>query len=376
MASNFGTLFRISTWGESHGPGITAILEGMPANVTLDKDFIDSKLKERQQGYGRGGRQKIETDTVDFLSGVRHGKTLGGPITSFIKNKDYENWKDVMNPLPVKISKEKLSEARYQSIHQPRPGHADLAGAQKYHQEDIRIILERASARDTCARVAIGAICMEFLKNFGIKLDRKIISLGEVAINSKEINKAAEKAIDAARERKTTLGGIYEVIVTGVPVGLGSFVTPDRKLDGRIAQQILSIQAHKGIEIGDGFAGASRIGHEVHDPIVIKGGKITRSTNHAGGIEGGMSNGQPIIVRAAMKPIATLYDPLPTVDLKTMKSVEAHIERSDICALEAAAVIGESAVAFVIAQAFLEKFGGDSLEEVKEHFQGYKPLYS
>jgi chorismate synthase len=362
--------------GESHGPGIVATLEGLPANVILDKNFIDSKLKERQQGYGRGGRQKIETDQVDFLSGVRHGKSLGGPITSFIKNKDYENWSEVMNPLPVNIDPQKLKEARYQSIHQPRPGHADLAGAQKYHQTDIRNILERASARDTCARVAIGAICMEFLKNFGISFDRKILFLGNVPVNSKTINAQAEKAIDAAREAKTTLGGIYEITVTGVPVGLGSFVTPERKLDGRIAQQIMSIQAHKGVQIGDGFEAAMRTGHEAHDAIVLENKKIKRVTNHAGGIEGGMSNGETIVVKAAMKPIATLYRPLPTVDLQTMQAVEAHIERSDICALEAATVIGESAVAFVIAQAFLEKFGGDSLEEVVAHFRSYRPLYS
>lgn len=357
--------------GESHGPGISFVLEGMPANIGVHKPFIDSKLSERQQGYGRGGRQKIETDQIEFLGGVRHGKTLGGPIVAAVFNKDYKNWEDIMNPLPVDASKLKSTEPKYKKITQPRPGHADLAGYIKYHQKDIRNILERASARDTCARVAIGAICIDFLKQFGIEFDRKIVSLGPVQIGAKKINKAAEKAIDEARERKTTLGGIYEVIVTGVPVGLGSFVTPDRKLDGRLAQQVLSIQAHKGIEIGDGFAGASRIGHEVHDAIVLKGKKIARSSNHAGGIEGGMSNGEPIVVRAAMKPIATLYDPLPTVDLETMKEVKAHIERSDICALEAATVIGEAAVAFVIADAFLEKFGGDSLEEVKAHFKSF-----
>ncbi|MFH1858071.1 MAG: chorismate synthase, partial [Candidatus Omnitrophota bacterium] len=331
-------------------------------------------LARRQVGFGRGGRMQIEKDRVELLSGVRGGMTLGSPIALLIQNRDFK-----IHELP-KVTK-------------PRPGHADLAGALKYAHADIRNVLERSSARETAARTAVGAVCKMLLREFGIDMMSHVIRIGGVAADTrklslKEIRENAESSevrcadpaaskrmageIAKAKEDGDTLGGVFEVIVTGVPAGLGSHVHYDRKLDGRLARAILSIQAMKAVEIGDGVANAQKRGSEVHDPIFYNSKKgFYRSSNHSGGIEGGMSNGEPILLRAYMKPIATLLKPLPSVDIATKQPVEATVERSDVCAVPAAGVIGEAVVAFEIADCFLEKFGGDSLRETKRNYEGY-----
>ena len=339
-------MLRFLTAGESHGPALVAILEGMVSNLPLAEDEITTELKRRQGGLGRSARMELEKDKARILSGVRGGKTIGSPISILIENAD--------------------SKDRPEIVTKVRPGHADLAGIQKYNQSDVRNILERASARETAARVAVSAVAKKFLAQFGIKLESKVLSIGGESDGSKW-----NALVERTSEEGNSLGGIFEVSISGVPVGLGSHVHFDRKLDGRLAQAFMSIQAIKGVEIGLGFSVAGKKGTEVHDEIFFAGGKYFHKTNNAGGIEGGMSNGETIVIRAAMKPIATIKTPLDSVDIASKSACKAHFERADVCAVHAAAVIGESAAAFVIAEAFLEKFGGDSLEETKTHFDSF-----
>jgi chorismate synthase len=377
--------FRFLTAGESHGKGLVAIIEGMVAGLPVSEDYIAQDLKRRQAGYGRSTRMKIEQDKAEIISGVRHGLTIGSPISLLIWNRVWEEWQEIMSVTPV--------SKKIQPITTPRPGHADLAGITKYGVEDIRLILERASARETAARVAVGAVARRFLDEFGITIHSHTIRIGKnqakqpKSINWKRIEKSpvrcadatAEKAmmaaIDDAKAKGDTLGGIFEVVAAGVPVGLGSHVQWDRRLNGQIAQAIMSIPAVKGVEIGGGFSTAGAKGSQVQDVIEAgpKGDALPwyRATNNAGGIEGGISNGEPIVVRAAVKPIATLGKPLPSVDLRTGKKAEAHYERSDICVVPAAGVIGEAMLAVVLTSAILEKFGGDHLKETWVNYKNY-----
>ena len=349
-------MLRYLTAGESHGKALVAILEGMPANLVLLAEDINADLARRQQGYGRGGRMKIETDQVDIFSGVRFGKTLGSPISLVIANKDWENWHAKMSVAPN-------AEAEADKVTTLRPGHADFAGTQKYNQDDIRNILERSSARETAMRVAVGAVAKKMLKEFDIEISSKIVEIG-----GQQVEHHTE-VIEAAKQAGDSVGGIFEVKALNVPVGLGSHVHYDRKLDAALADAIMSIQAIKGVEIGLGFGAAKLPGSKVHDAFYVdKDSEIIRKTENAGGIEGGMSNGQPIVIRAAMKPIPTLMNPLASVDMTTKKEAKAHVERADICAIEAAAVVGEAVVAFELAKFFLEKFGGDSIEEIRAHY--------
>jgi chorismate synthase len=389
----FVSVFRYLSAGESHGPQLTAIIEGLPAGIAIRADGVNRELARRQQGYGRGGRMKIETDTVEILSGVRWGATLGSPLTLVVKNRDWENWSGKMSPLP---------EDRDESIAvtRPRPGHADLTGTLKYDHADVRNVLERSSARETAVRVAVGAVAKQLLGEFGIRVGGFVSRIGAVsapppALPFEELWLAAagselfccdraadepmKKAIDAAKAAGDTLGGVVEVQVIGCPPGLGSYTHWDRKLDARLAMALMSIQAIKGVEVGMGFGVAERPGSRVHDeifhdPAAVKAGAMCpyyRATNNAGGIEGGMTNGEPVLVRAAMKPIPTLYKPLRSVDMKTHEPFEAAVERSDTCAVPAALVVAEAVVAIEIAAAFLEKFGGDSLIEIRRNFHGY-----
>ena len=379
-------LLRYLSAGESHGPALTVVIDGFPSNVTIRKEKIDEQLRRRQQGYGRGYRQQIESDEVQVTSGLRFGKTLGTPITLVVQNRDYKNWTAKMAPFGDKP--EDLKE-----IYRPRPGHADLAGAIKYDHEDIRNVLERASARNTATLVAAGALARQLLEHFGIRITAHVVELCDVKAaqfpdtleelearaNASPVRCADEAAakrmmarIDEAKAAGDTVGGIFEVIVHGCPIGLGSYAQPDRKLDGKLAAALMSIQAIKGVEIGLGFEAARRMGSKVHDPILYDGTRYIRSHNGAGGLEGGVTNGEDIVIRAAMKPISTLYNPLPSVNMKTKEPEPAAIERSDICALPAASVVGENAVAWVIADAFLEKFGGDSLEQIEDAFRAYQ----
>lgn len=344
-------MLRFLTAGESHGKALLAILEGMVANLPLSPDDINPELSRRQEGYGRGGRMKIEKDAVEIVAGMRKGKTMGSPIALLIPNRSTELFEQIVTV--------------------PRPGHADLAGALKYNQNDIRNVLERASARETAARVAVGAVCRKFLSEFKISISSSIVHIGGKLQNSEW-----EAAIDKARENGDSLGGVFEVRVEGVPPGLGSFMQWDRRLDGRLALALTSIPAVKGVEIGLGFEQAKLPGSKVHDEIYYKDGKFFHKTNNAGGLEGGVTNGEPIILKAAMKPISTLVKPLKSVDLKTKEAVEAHVERSDVCAVEAAGVVGEAVSAFEIANAFLEKFGGDGLEETRDNFLAYQKRMS
>jgi len=379
-------MLRYLTSGESHGKALGAILEGMVANLTLSSEDINKELARRQMGYGRGERMKIEKDEVEILSGVRLGKTLGSPIALLIKNKDWENWEDVMS---VESAKQKV-----EAVTNLRPGHADLAGCLKYNQKDVRNILERASARETAVRVAVGAIAKRFLSEFSIVVGSHVVQIGEarseIGDRGLEILKKSEKSdvrcaddkaskqmmaeIDKAGKDGDSLGGIFEVVVLGCPPGLGSHVHWDRKLKTRLAAALMSIQAVKGTEIGLGFESASLPGSKVHDEIFYEKGKFVHKTNNAGGIEGGITNGEPIILRAAVKPISTLKKPLKSVDLSTKKQVQAHVERADVCAVPAAGVVGEAVIALEIANAVLEKFGGDSLEEIKLNFKNYLDL--
>ncbi|MFL5539754.1 MAG: chorismate synthase [Longimicrobiaceae bacterium] len=385
--------FRFTTAGESHGPALAALVEGVPAGVPLAADAIDAELRRRQGGYGRGGRMRIESDRAEILSGVRHGETLGSPVTLLVRNRDWENWTAAMSPSPVENADDDQAMRR---VFFPRPGHADLVGALKYDRADARDILERASARETAARVAAGAVAKALLGAVGISVGSHVVALGGVVAQRadalpEELNAASDPspvrcldaeaegrmidAIDAAKAAGDTLGGVVEVVARGVPAGLGSHVAWDRKLDGRLAGALMSIQAIKGVEVGLGFEAAARPGSRVHDAIVLggsaQGGGYGRVGNNAGGLEGGISTGQPIVVRAAMKPISTLMRPLRTVDLRTGEPAEAVRERSDVCAVPAAGVVAEAMVALVLADALLEKVGGDSLAEVRRNLEGY-----
>lgn len=349
------TNFRYLTAGESHGKCLTAIIEGIPSGFEISPDFINNELKRRQGGYGRGGRMKIETDTVEITSGIRFGKTLGSPITLVIQNKDFENWEKIMSANPKDITDEKAFTTY-------RPGHADYAGSIKYNQKDLRNILERSSARKTAIEVAVGAVAKQILKEFDIKGHSNIIRIG-----NGRTEEEFKQEIDKAKEAGDTVGGKIEVIYENIPVGLGSFVQWDRKIDGKIAQAVMSIPAVKSVSIGNHHAYKMR-GSEFHDEMYVKDGKIYRKTNNAGGVEGGMTNGENLVVTAVMKPIPTLRKPLNTVDSNTMEETEAHFERSDTCAVEACAVVAEARIACVLADEFLNKFGGDSLKEIKSRF--------
>ncbi|HEX8834497.1 MAG TPA: chorismate synthase [Abditibacteriaceae bacterium] len=384
--------FRFLTAGESHGPALTAIIEGMPAGVPLLAEQVDVHLARRQTGYGRGGRMKIETDRATFSAGVRHGKTIGSPVTMTVPNRDYASWDDAMNPAPVPPYP--LDTVKRRPIEVPRPGHVDYAGGIKYRTlHDMRNILERASARETTMRVAAGSVARALLEACDIFIGSHVIEIGGVRPEigprpaAREINAIADESsvrclnpdaakemetrIDTAREAGDTVGGIFEVVVDGLPVGLGSHVHWDRKLDGRLAQALMSIHAMKGVEIGLGFETARLSGSEVHDPF-HPGEPIARSRNNAGGLEGGVTNGEPLVCRVAMKPISTLMKALPSVNVNTGAETGAHVERSDYCAVPAAGVVGEAMVAIVLADALLEKFGGDSLEELHERLARHR----
>jgi len=353
-------MIRLLTAGESHGKAMVGILEGFPANVIIDEEKINSELTRRQSGYGRGARQKIEKDSISILSGIRGGKTLGSPIAFMVENKDFKNWADKMAA---------FGKVKSENITKLRPGHADYAGMIKYHQTDIRNILERSSARSTVSYVAAGAICKQLLENFKIKFKGNVKSVGGINVNASEMNKQAKDEIDKAKQEGYSLGGIVEVAVKNLPVGLGSFTHYDRKLSAAISGAIMGIPAFKGVEFGLGFSLGDVTGHQAHDIMSIKSGKISRETNNAGGLEGGMTNGEDLIVRAVLKPLPTMTKPLPSIDYKTKKSVAAHVERADICPIEAAMVVAESMVAIEVAKYFLEKFGGDSLVEIKKNYQ-------
>ncbi len=398
---------RYLTAGESHGPSLVVVVDGMPAGLRVDREAIDRQLFRRQQGYGRGRRQKIEQDRVRILSGIRHGVTLGTPIALEIPNRDFANWAEVMGPDPLPEGREVPRR-----VTRPRPGHADLAGGMKYGHRDLRNVLERASARETAARVAAGALARLLVEAFGLRLVGHVIMLGGVEADRNllaqrsvaELAEAAESSpvrcadpeasqrmvarIDELKAAGETAGGLFEVRVEGVPPGLGSYAQWDRRLDSRLAGALMSIPAIKGVEVGDGRASAALPGSRVHDPIYYRDGAegpqpppvpghfpaggYYRATNRAGGMEGGVTNGAPLVVRAAMKPLPTLYRPLPSVDVEEKGPVEAAIERSDTCALPAAAVVGEAVVAWELAVAWVEKFGGDTVQEMEAAFAAYR----
>ena len=354
---------RFLTAGESHGARLTAILEGIPAGVKIDRRNIDNDLARRQQGYGRGDRMKIEKDKIEIFSGVRFGETIGSPITLSVKNKDWENWKDRMAAFGDPIG---------DRVTAPRPGHADLAGILKFDRKDIRDILERSSARETTMRVAVGAVCKEFLRPLGISVKSKIITIGGETETDK-----IRAFIDEAKLNGDTLGGIFQIEVENPIVGLGSHIQWDKRLDGKLAQSLMSIQAIKGVEIGAGFESAVKPGSDIHDEIFYDSHRgFFRKTNRAGGLEGGMTNGEKIVLRAAMKPIPTLMRPLRTVDIDSHEERSAAKERSDTSAVEAASVVGEAMTAFTIAQAILEKFGGDSIHDVIDSIEIYRARIS
>ena len=384
------TKLRFQTAGESHGKALTGIIEGIPSGLDISSEDIDIDLKRRQGGHGRGGRMKIESDHAEILSGVRWGKTTGSPIALMVSNRDWQNWQEGM-------SADACHGGSIKAVTRPRPGHADLAGSLKYDHKDVRNILERSSARETAMRVALGAIAKKFLGGFNIHIGSYVASIGSrksgirsEALGEKDLIKLYEEAekspvrcpdpdasikmvsfINRAVKEGNSLGGTFEVFITGLPVGLGSHIQWDRKLDGRLAQAMMSIQAMKGVEIGRGFGMAGGKGSELMDEIYYKGGRFCRKTNNAGGIEGGMTNGMPVVIRVGMKPIPTLRKPLMSVDINTKKPFSAAYERSDVCAVPAAGVVGEAMAALVIADAFLEKFGGDSQKEVRRNFDSY-----
>ena len=388
-------MLRFTTAGESHGQALVSVLEGVPAGVPLLAADIDAELARRQHGYGRGRRMQIERDTVELLSGVRAGETLGGPISLLIRNRDWANWQEIMDPAPRQ--EDAGGALRRRAVTRVRPGHADLTGMLKYDRDDARDILERASARETTARVAAGAIARRLLTELGVSIGSHLVHLGGVDAQRPPalpaaLNEAADASplrtldanaerdmierIDAAKKAGNTLGGICEVVVTGLPVGLGSHVSWDRKLDGRLGAAMMSIPAVKGVEIGMGFGAARVTGADVHDEIALapgrtRAGNVQRATNRAGGLEGGMTTGEPLVVRVAMKPISTLMRPLGTVDVATGASAAATAERSDVTAVPAMGVIAEAMAALVLADAMLEKFGGDSLVELQRNLDGY-----
>ena len=371
------------TAGESHGKGLLGILDGIPAGLEISEDYIDEQLKRRQMGHGRGGRMKIEKDHGEIWSGVRHGKTLASPIGILVQNLDWKNWTEKMSITPV--------DKEIKEVTLPRPGHADLAGVQKYGFTDIRNVLERSSARETTMRVALGSVCRKLLEEVGIHIASRVVQIHNVIdtdkvdceikeLNSKVdksavrcINKAIEtqmiNVIDAAKQSGDSVGGIFEVIASGVPYGLGSFTQWTEKLQARISAMMMSINAFKGIEIGSGFRSAAKFGSEVHDEIGHDGKKFTRYSNNAGGIEGGMSNAQPIVLWMSMKPISTLIKPLRSIDVITFEKKKAHKERTDACAVPAASIIAESMLCITLADALLEKFGGDSIKQLKAHMK-------
>ena len=401
-------MLRFTTAGESHGAALVSILEGMPAGVPLLASDVDSQLARRQAGYGRGRRMKIETDRVELLSGVRAGETIGSPIAMLIRNHDWRNWQEIMSPAPIEGEFGELGDStgaggmhstgvRKRAVTRPRPGHADLAGMLKYDRADARDILERASARETAARVAAGAVCRVLLAQLDVAIGSHVVELGDVVARTPDslppdINVMADASplrtldgdaesrmialIDEAKRSGDTLGGICEVVVRGLPVGLGSHVAWDRKLDGRLGAALMSIPAVKGVEVGMGFKAARLHGSHVHDEIdpaegAVTRGRMQRRSNNAGGLEGGMTNGEPLVLRVGMKPISTLMRPLASVEMATRESAPSTVERSDVTAVPAMGVIAEAMAAFILADAMLEKFGGDSLGEVSRNRQAY-----
>lgn len=394
-------MLRFLTAGESHGPQLTAIVDGLPAGLTIDPDHINLHLSRRQKGYGRGGRMKIENDHVDFVSGVRHGRTMGGPVTLIIRNRDWDNWAEIMhpfNPIPEALPARKRRLAHDTSC--PRPGHADLPGGIKWHHHDLRNVLERASARETAARVAAGSLVRQVLEHFGVQIASHVVRIGPASVTrkydlsnlaevtrttdespvrclDKQVESAMVESIREAKKQRDSLGGIAEVIVRGLPVGLGSMSQWFERLDSRLAGALMSIPSAKGVEIGLGFGAARLRGSRVHDEIFADGaGSLTRKgyvrkTNRAGGLEGGISNGEDIVVRVAFKPISTLNRPLRSVDVRTREPREAMVERADTCVVPAAAVISEAVCALVLGDAFLDKFGADSLVETERNYWSY-----
>ncbi len=385
-------MLRFQTTGESHGQALVAILSGLPAGLRVDFNYVNRELKRRMGGYGRGGRMKIESDTPQFLSGVRHGETIGSPLTILIENHDWKNWTEAM---AVEDSPE--SRAKYKALSSPRPGHADLAGCLKFNFRDARYVLERASARETAARVAVGAVAKLFLREFSIEIASHVVAIGRVALGAiaapfeailalrdrEEIvlncvdsstQARMKEEVDHALQERDTVGGIFEVIAHGLPPGLGSCGQWDERLDGQLAQAVMSIQAVKGVELGAGFESAQDFGSQVHDEIGYdrENSRFTRKSNRAGGLEGGITNGEDVVVRGYVKPISTLRRPLESVDFATRETVKAAYERSDVCVVPAAGVVAESMVALVLARAFLEKFGGDSLGETRRNFEAYR----
>lgn len=379
---------RYLTAGETHGPQLTAIVEGLPSNMKVDFEELNFQLHRRQKGYGRGRRMQIEKDTAEFVGGIRHGYTTGAPVALVVENKDWTHWRNIMNIEPIEGSDEEKRR-----VHRPRPGHADLNGGLKYNLKDLRNVLERSSARETTVRVAVGALARQLLSEFGIEVAGRVLRIGaieapyedlpleelrarteasSVRVTDEATEKKMEAYIDQIKQEGDSIGGIVECIVEGVPVGLGSYVQYDRKLDGRIAQGVMSINAFKGVEIGIGFEAGTIPGSQVHDEILHTEDKgYHRATNRLGGFEGGVTNGMPIIVRGVMKPIPTLYKPLQSVDIDTKEPFTAQVERSDACAVPAASVVMEHVVAFEVAKAFLEKFGGDSIEEIRANLDNY-----
>jgi chorismate synthase len=377
---------RFTTAGESHGPGLTAVVEGLPAGLTLDPEDIDRDLARRQLGHGRGGRMKIEKDRAEVTSGLRHGRTLGSPVSLRVVNRDFANWEERMNPWPV--------EATVEEVHLPRPGHADLAGVQKFGFSDVRNVLERASARETAARVACGALAKVYLRAFGVEVRSHVIQIGSVKAPEREdltvndfegvdespvrcldedASRAMVEEIDAARKANESLGGVYEVLAYGLVPGIGSHLSWDARLDGRLAQAIMSIQAMKGVAIGDGFDVAGRVGSQAHDEIFWSEEQgFFRETNRAGGLEGGMTTGEPLVVRGAMKPLPTLTKPLRSVDLATKAPAAALRERTDSCTVPAAGVVGEAMVALVLGSAYREKLGGDHIDDARAALHAYR----
>lgn len=383
-------MLKFQTAGESHGQGLIAVISGIPAGLRVDFDYVNRDLKRRMGGYGRGGRMKIESDSAQFLSGIRHGQTIGSPIAMLIENRDWSNWKDAMS-----VEDRPEARAKYKPLSPPRPGHADLAGCLKYNFRDARYVLERASARETAARVGIGSLAKLFLLEFGIGVASHVVAVGRVSLQQlvpfetvlalrdqgeivlgcadSAVEEQMKAEVDLATQNRDTVGGIFEVRARGVPPGLGACAQWDEKLDGQLAQAIMSIQAVKGVEIGSAVANAAHFGSEVQDEIGYsrEESHFNRKSNRAGGLEGGMTNGEEIIVRGYLKPISTLRRPLESVSFETREPVKAAYERSDVCVVPAAGVVGEAMTALILARAFLEKFGGDSMEETRRNYENY-----
>lgn len=379
--------YRFLTAGESHGKKLTAIIENIPANFPIDIDFINNELARRQSGYGRGARMKIEKDRAEITSGIRFGKTIGSPISLEISNKDFEKWTKIMSVNP--LSDEELSETELREIKNVRPGHADFAGAMKFNQVDVRNILEHSSARETASKVAVGAIAKQMLAKFNINVTSKVIAIGSIIADdingdfnndlncpNDEIYNKMKAEIDLASEKGVSLGGLIRLEINNLPVGLGSYANWDKKLDGLLAQALMSIQAVKSVEIGLGKKVAFLTGDKVHDEVFFEEGKVVRKTNNAGGIEGGMSNGEQVVITIAMKPIPTMKTTLNSINIEDKTAHQAHFERCDTCAVPACGVVAESMCAIIILQQFLEKFAGDSLEEITSNYNNYLEMIS